>query len=144
MVYRRKLIGEGLIEEGLLNREQLGEALREQTMQTERELLGEIVIKLGFVAREKFSPFLASHFNVPYLRLSDVSLDSKVVNLIPEEIAWEFNVIAIGKEGSVLTVAIADPTDLVTLDNVRIKTGCELKRVLSPKEEIREAVRKYY
>ena len=144
MVYRRKLMGESLIDEGLLTREQLGEALREQATQAEHELLGEIVIKLGFVTRQKFHPFLASHFNVPYLRLSDVSLDSKVVNLIPEEIAWEFNVIAIGKEGSILTIAIADPTDTVTLDNIRITTGCELKRVLSPKEEIKEAIKKYY
>jgi type IV pilus assembly protein PilB len=144
MIYRRKLIGESLIEEGLINREQLADALREQASQTEHQLLGEIVVRLGFVAQEKMPAFLALHFNVPYLRLSDVSLDPKVVSLIPEEMAWEFNVIAIGKEGSTLTVAIADPTDVITLDNIRIKTGCELKRVLSPKEEIREALRKYY
>lgn len=144
MIYRRKLIGESLVGEGLINREQLADALREQVGQAEHQLLGEIVIKLGFVAHDKMPLFLASHFNVPYLRLSDVSLDPKIVNLIPEETAWEFNVIAVGKEGSALTIAIADPTDVVTLDNLRIKTGCELKRVLSSKEEIREAIRRYY
>lgn len=144
MVYRRKLIGEGLIEEGLINRKQLSDALKEQEAQEERQLLGKVVLKLGFVAQEKMPPFLASHFNVPYLRLRDVSLDPKVVNLIPEEIAWEFNIIAIGKEGSTITVAVADPADVITLDNVRIRTGCKLKRVVSPEEEIKEAVRKYY
>ena len=144
MVYRRKLIGESLIEEGLIDRYQLADALREQVNQTEHCLLGEIVIKLGFVAHEQMPPFLASHFNVKYLKLSDVSLDPKVVNLVPEEIAWKFDVIAIGKEGSTLTIAVADPTDVVTLDNIRITTGCELKRVLSPKQEIKEAIRKYY
>ena len=115
-------LGELLITEGLLTREQLDRALELQK-QSPNELLGSIVVKLGFVSEKDMTVTLSKQFNIPYVSrekgLLTPSKEQDLSKLIPEEFARKHKVLPLIRKGNLLTVALSDPTDLILLDNSR-------------------------
>ncbi len=146
MVKAEKLkIGEILVKEGLLSEENLKEALLLQEQEGKKRLLGDILISRGFLDKSKLREFLSfQRRQVPTIALSRMKLSPEVVKSIPEEIARRFNLIAIEKEGDLLTVATADPTDIILFDMVEGITGLRLVLVKSSKEEILKAIDEHY
>jgi len=146
MVKAEKLkIGEILVKEGLLSEENLKKALLLQEQEGKKRLLGDILISRGFLDKSKLREFLSfQRRQVPTIALSRMKLSPEVVKTIPEEIARRFNLIAIEKEGDLLTVATADPTDIILFDMVEGITGLRLVLVKSSKEEILKAIDEHY
>lgn len=142
---KQKLIGEGLIEAGLITSEQRERALVYQRKSPEKKLLGRLVVELGFVKEEDFAPFLAIHFGLPFLSLRGFGrVSHQAVELVPEEIARRFNLFPVCKEKQVLTVAMADPLDVIALDNLRMITSCQIQPVVSSQSDINQTIRDYY
>ncbi len=118
---RRKLrIGELLVENGLLTAEQLTLALQAQKKRGMR--LGQILVDLGYVEENQLLDFLARQLDIPFVNLSKVNLSQPTVMRLPEQHARRFNAIVIGETEKDLEVGLADPTDLLALD--------ELSRIL--------------
>ena len=130
---RRKLrIGELLVENGLLTAEQLTLALQAQKKRGMR--LGQILVDLGYVEENQLLDFLARQLDIPFVNLSKVNLSQPTVMRLPEQHARRFNAIVIGETEKDLEVGLADPTDLLALDELsRI-----LKRPIQP-SLVREA-----
>lgn len=142
---KRKLIGESLVETGLITREQRERALAHQRKSPKRQLLGRLVVELGFVKEEDFAPFLASHFELPFLSLRGFGrVSHQALELVPKDIARRFNLFPVCKENQVLTVAMADPLDVIALDNLRMITACQIRPVVSPQSDIDQIIRDYY
>ena len=124
---RRKLrIGELLVENGLLTAEQLTHALQAQKKRGMR--LGQILVDLGYVEETQLLDFLARQLDIAFVDLSAADLSQPTVMRLPEQHARRFNAIVIRETDKDLEVGLADPTDLLALDELsRI-----LKRPIQP------------
>jgi type IV pilus assembly protein PilB len=136
-------LGDILVKAGKISEEQLAQAIELQKRSEEK--LGNILIKMGFVSgEEELSEFIGRQLNIGALRLSDIELNPEVVKMIPLDIARKFNVIAIGRLGKTLIVAISDPNNIYVLDAVKFITGCSVQPVISPEKAIQKAIDNYY
>lgn len=137
-------IGEALIAQDLITRQELDTALKEQEKTTER--LGDIVLKMGFVTPEAMAPFLATYFHLPFVRIKDIYKEIKpeAVSLIPIELARRFTLLPVALDADSLTVAMFDPLDILAVDTIRLKTGFKIKRVVASEKEIAEAIEYCY
>lgn len=140
-----KPIGQSMIEANLINQQQLDELLLYQQRASERVPLGRLTVKLGLVKDEEFTPFLASYFGVPYINLEEYSaVQKEALDIVPESIAKRFNVLPLLKENDTLTVAISDPLDLTTLENLHTVTRCHIKPVVSQSSQITHGIIAHY
>lgn len=140
-----KQIGQSMVEANLINYQQLNELLEYQKKLDERVLLGKLTVELGLINEEEFAPFLASYFGVDYLNLKGhLTIQKEALNAVPEPLAKRFNILPLVKEDDNLTVAISDPLDLTTLENLGALTGCHIKPVVSPANQIRSGISAHY
>lgn len=137
----RRLLGDILIEKGLISEDQLNKALRKQ--REGGEPLGIVLVKSGLVSEVDLLKILAEQLNLDYIDLSEYKIDLGAVALIPESVARRNAVLPIGFEDSKLVVATANPTDVFIFDDLRMMTGLEIKPVVSTKEDILDAISRY-
>ena len=138
----RKLLGISLIEAGFISREQLDTALRKH--RRTGDTLGYTLLKLGYLNEQQLLNFLEGKLGFPHANLQNYVVDPKIVKLIPEDIARKYQVFPLLKVKSTLTVAMLDPLDSFVLENLRYTTGCQVKPLVSTKDEIMQAIDKYY
>ncbi|OGX48776.1 MAG: hypothetical protein A3G88_06000 [Omnitrophica WOR_2 bacterium RIFCSPLOWO2_12_FULL_63_16] len=142
-VVSAQLIGQVLLDRGLLSEEQLQQVLVAQRKPQER--FGEAALRLGLVAEAEMAQFLAEFFQLPYVALSeDEELDFSAVELVPEAMARRYGLIVIKKEGDLLTVAMADPLDVRAVDAVRVETGCRVAKMVASREAVFKAIDRSY
>lgn len=135
-------IGELLIEAGLITKEQLNEALKQQLAGGGK--LGEILIQKNFISEKQLLKTLEYQFRIPYLELADTEIEPGVQNLIPESLAKKYNLVPIKSEGNTLTIAMTDPLDFYAIDDVRLTSKLEIKPVTSIKKDIQNAIERLY
>ncbi|MCX5705548.1 MAG: ATPase, T2SS/T4P/T4SS family [Candidatus Omnitrophica bacterium] len=139
-------LGELLVQESLISADQLEKAISTQRQEGGR--LGEIVVKLGLVKEDQLVAVLGRQLNIPYFSLGTGMLkpanDQGLERLIPQEFAIKNSVLALSRTLKSLTVALADPLDLILLDNLRKLTGCEVNAVVATKSDIAKAVADFY
>ena len=131
-----------MVKANLITPEQLEKALALQ--RTSGGRLGSILAKLGYVSEEEIASFLSRQYKVPSVDLGTIKIDPTIVKLIPAEIANKHLIIPLSRNGSVLTVALANPADIFTLDEIRFMTGYNIKPVVAPESSIRNALNRYY
>ncbi|HUV67458.1 MAG TPA: ATPase, T2SS/T4P/T4SS family [Sedimentisphaerales bacterium] len=134
--------GELLVSKGLLNRRELTEALNEQRSRGGR--LGDILVRMKMVSDEDVRGALAEHLSTERVHLDEKEIDMNVARLVPEAIAKRFNLVAFGEKDQKVLVAMADPLDIIAADTVTMKTGREIRAVLSSHREIHRAIEKVY
>ena len=143
----KKLIGEELIEKGLITQKQLKHALAEQKKLSgdNKERLGEVILKCKFIKEELMVSFLEKHLRVPYMSLREREhVDINALSLIPERMARNLKLIAVSIDNSTLHIVMENPSDIIALDTVRTKTGCRVEKWFSRPVEIEEAINKFY
>ncbi len=139
---KRKLLGERLIEAGLVSQDQLDLALREQRRTGER--IGEILISLGFVTQELISSVLASEAGVTFVQLDSYLIEPKAIKCVPEAMARRFKIIPILLEPPRLTIAMANVFDVLAIDEVARLTGHVVDVVSATEGSILTAIEQYY
>jgi type IV pilus assembly protein PilB len=135
-------LGELLVREGLLTNEQLNKALQEQAANGYR--LGLAVVKLGFVRETTVVKLLARQHRMPAVDLSRFEVDPRLLKLIPGDVASRHTVLPLKREGRQLTVAIADPTNLGVVDDLKFITRYDIVPVLAGEYSMRAAIEKHY
>jgi len=135
-------IGEFLIREGLINRQQLAAALQEQKQSGTR--VGFNLVKLGHISEIDLTKALAKQFKMPAVDLSRFEVDPKIAKMIPSELATKNLVIALKRDGRTLTVAIADPTNLAMLEDLKFITRYDIFPVLAGEMTLKALVEKVY
>gem|GEM_PF-820239 len=140
---KNMLIGEMLVEEGIITKEQLKDALEEQKRTGQK--IGEVLIKLGYISKEILWTFLGYQMGVPYINLDEIpNIRQDVLKLIPEQLIRAEKLIPVNKQGKVLTVAMADPLNFLVIDDLKATTRCEIDARLSPPEDINKLIGKYF
>ncbi len=135
-------LGEILLQEGLITREQLQSALAEQRSTKAR--LGFLVVKLGFVPEIEVTKILGRQYRMPAVDLSRFEVDARILKLIPAEVAAKHCVLPLKREGRTLTVALADPSDHGLLDDLKFITRYDLFPVIAGEFTLRALIEKHY
>ncbi|HEY4649582.1 MAG TPA: type IV-A pilus assembly ATPase PilB [Gemmatimonadales bacterium] len=135
-------LGEILLREGLVTREQLAQALTEQKNTKHR--LGYVLVKLGLVQELEITKVLARQYRMPAVDLSRFEVDPKIIKLVPGDLATKSVVLPLKREGRTLTVAMADPTDLGLLEDLKFITRFDLFPVIAGEYTLRNLIEKYY
>lgn len=139
---RRKSLGEILIEQGLVTKEQIQEALSRQ--KSENRSLGEILLDLGYITESDLYSALGEQLGVPYVSLSYYSVDPSVIGLLAESFARQHKVIPLFRIGTSLTLGMVDPLNLAVIDQVVRATGLEVEPVICSPHDIEQAIDHYY
>ena len=140
--YRDRLVGRILKEMGLIEESQVQEAL---ALQQERGgAMGEILVERGYIAREDLTLALATQSGMEVVDLDEMELPSSLITRVSASIANAYHVVPVRFEEAVLTVALADPTHLKTLDDLRFLLNCEVVGAVSNEQAVGRALKKYY
>jgi type IV pilus assembly protein PilB len=135
-------LGDVLLQEGLLTREQLSSALAEQ--RTSGQRLGYILVKQGLVDEVVVTKALARQLRMPAVDLSRFEPDQKILRLIPSDVARKSLVLPLRRDGRNLTVAMADPTDLGLLQDLKFITRYDVFPVIAGEFSLRALIEKHY
>lgn len=136
------LLGQMLIDRDIVTAEQLDEALREQK-KTE-EFVGTSLIKLGFAKEEQVLSVLSEQLSIQYVKLKETEINQKAIKKVPAKFASHYKLMPINIEKNKLTVAVTDPLDLHTLDDLRLLLDCEINAMLAGEADILESIKRYY
>ncbi|MCX5763754.1 MAG: ATPase, T2SS/T4P/T4SS family [Gemmatimonadetes bacterium] len=135
-------IGDLLRREGLITKEQLDQALQEQKQSGTR--VGYNLVKLGFIDEVSLTKTLARQYKMPAVDLSQFEVDPKVVRLIPGDVALKNLVLPLKREGRTLTVAMADPTNIAVIDDLKFITRYDIFPVIAGEFTLRNALEKVF
>jgi len=135
-------IGELLVKENLLTKEQLRDARHNAKGTGNR--LGSEITKMGLLDESELADFVAKQYGVPSINLDEFEIDRAVIELVPEEVAIKHNVIPVNRAGSTLILATSDPSNIFALDDIKFLTGYNIQPVVASEEAIRRAVDRYY
>ncbi len=135
-------IGDLLVREGLISKEQLEQALIEQRGSGAR--LGYVLVKMGFVLEIEITKMLARQYHVPAVDLSRFEVDGKIIKLVPPDVALKHTVLPLKRDGRSLTVAMAEPGNMQIVDDLKFITRCDIVPVIAGEYTLRTAIEKYY
>jgi type IV pilus assembly protein PilB len=135
-------LGEVLLSQGLVTREQLATALREHRSTHQR--LGLVLVRQGVIDELELTKVLARQFRMPAVDLSRFEVDSRILKLIPADLALKRMVLPLKREGRTLTVAVADPADQGLLEDLKFITRYDLFAVLAGEQTLRALIERHY
>ncbi len=131
-------LGEMLLARGIISEEQLEEALREQQASAER--LGTILVGRGYVGEVELVRILAEHFGLEFVDLEDRPIDPSAVQLVKESFARYHQLLPFASEGDQLLVAMVNPTNVFSLDDVRSVTGKDVRPIMAEPGQLLRAI----
>ena len=113
-----------LVESGLLSVDQLARALDEQ--ERTGDFLGAILTRQNLLSETQWVPVLAEHLGLPSIRLRDADVSREALARVPAKFATHYALLPVRFDGGVLEIAVADPFNVQTLDEVRLLIGCDV------------------
>jgi type IV pilus assembly protein PilB len=135
-------LGDRLVSEGLISQEQLQKALTEQRGGSDK--LGTVLVRLNLVTEDDLVAFLSRQYNVPSISLSKLDVEPELLKLVPEQIARKHEVLPVKRQGNVLTLAMADPTNVFALDDVGFMTNLQIQPMVASQGALRKAIEHFY
>ncbi|MCP4868922.1 MAG: type IV-A pilus assembly ATPase PilB [Proteobacteria bacterium] len=135
-------LGELLLREKLITPLQLQQAIEEQ--KTVGGRLGYQLTKMGFIEENELTAFLSKQYGVPSIDLNEFDIEPDIIKLIPKEVVLKHQVIPVNRTGSTLIVAMADPSNIFAIDDIKFLTGYNVEVVVASEQAIEASVEKYY
>ena len=135
-------IGQLLIEEGIVSPEDIEKALREQ--KKSGKFLCTVLIEMGLVQEDSILPVLAKQMSLSFVKIKSLHIEPQVISKVPAKFAIHYKLMPIKLENNTITIAVTDPLDVHTLDDLRLLLGIEVKAILAGEKDILEAIREYY
>ena len=137
-----KQLGELLLERGIITESQLIKALGIQ--KEKGGLIGQILVMLGFAKEEEIAQALTVQYGFPYLPLECYEINAEAIKLIPENVAKQYNLIAIDKIGDLLTIAMSNPLNTQAIEDIEMITKCQVQVFVSTMTDVNNAIKKCY
>src|SRR5271157_3442770 len=135
-------LGEILLKESLITQDQLDKALEFQRSNGGK--LGSCLTKMGFITDDDITGVLSRQYGVPSINLKYYEIDPNVIKLIPQDTALRYQVVPLSRVGSVLTIAMTDPTNVFAMDDIKFMTGFNVEPVVASESAIAEAISRFY
>ena len=137
-----KLLGEILVEKGIIQREQLQKALDHQA--EHGGLIGEVLVSLSFATEESIAQCLAHQFGYAFLPLENYEVTKEVTALVPKNVVSHYCLMPLDKIENSLTVAMANPLNTEAVEDIEDLTSLEIQVFVATSTDIRNAIKKYY
>ncbi len=134
----KKRLGELLIEAGVLTKDALEQALAYQ--KKEGGLIGQILLSRGLITEQSLTAALAQQLKVPFLSLEVYSVNPDAMNSLEEDFCRDHHVIAFDRDEKRISLALADPLDDATIDEVEKKTSLKAQVFISTPTEVSNAL----
>ena len=135
-------LGELLLKAKLITSDQLNEALKQQKETGIR--LGEALVRSGWVTEEDITETLSAQFGVPSINLAHFEIDPNVLKLVPADVARKYNILPVNKTGATLTIAMADPTNVFAMDDIKFMTGYNVEPVVAAELALQHSIDRHY
>ncbi|MBO0960709.1 Flp pilus assembly complex ATPase component TadA [Neobacillus sp. MM2021_6] len=137
----RKRLGDLLVEAGLLSEDQLKTALKDKNP---NQKLGDALLQRGFITEQQLIEVLEFQLGIPHVSLYRYPFDTTLFTIVPKDMAKRNLIIPLKKDGERLLIAMADPMDFYTIDDLRLSTGFHIETAIATKDDILRAINKYY
>lgn len=135
-------LGEILVRENLISSQQLRETLEYQ--RTNGGRLGSNLVNLGIISDDVITAVLSRQYGVPSINLELFQIEESTIKLISQEVAQKYSVLPISKVGATLTLAMADPTNVFAMDDIKFMTGLNVEPVIASETSLQSGIGKYY
>ena len=135
-------IGELLVREKMLSLQQLQQAQDEAKRTGKR--LGATLARLGYVNDQALTQFVAKQYSLPSINLGEIEIDVAVLKLVPREICEKHQVIPVRRNGPTLIVAMADPSNIYAIDELKFLTQYNIEPVVASESALEAALSRYY
>jgi len=135
-------LGELLLKENMVTPQQLQEALGHQKMNGGK--LGKAFVSLGYVRDEEITSLLSRQYGVPSINLDHFEVDPAIIKIIPSETSRKYQILPLSRSGATLTIAMADPTNVFAMDDIKFMTGYNVEPVVASETSLEDAIEKYY
>jgi type IV pilus assembly protein PilB len=135
-------LGELLLKENMVTPQQLQEALTHQKMNGGK--LGKAFVSLGYVRDEEITSLLSRQYGVPSINLDHFEVDPAIIKIIPAETSRKYQILPLSRSGATLTIAMADPTNVFAMDDIKFMTGYNVEPVVASETSLEDAIEKYY
>jgi type IV pilus assembly protein PilB len=133
---KKKRLGEILRERGHVSAADLSAALQEQQAQARLVHLGELMLQRGLVSKKDLTSALMEVSQIPYFDCSTSQIEPQILQLVPAAMARRCHALPVGFDGAELVVAMAEPQNLQSVDELRFKTG----KVIAPRLAFRSEI----
>ena len=138
-----KSLGTLLIENRVVSEQQLERALKRQ--KERGGLLGDILIDMGFASEREVLGALAKQLNIEHISAEEVThIDVELLKLVPERVARQYMVVPLSSHDNVIDVAMANPFDIIAIDDLRALTKSRINTAIISKEGARVLIEKFY
>ena len=141
-MFKRKKIGQLLVEAGHIGEKELNIGLAEQKKRGKR--IGQVLIELGYLSEDKLLPILGKQLKVPFVDLSKVEIKPEVLKMVPEKICRKHILVPISFDGKSLMIGMADPLDVFIIDEIQFQNNCEVVRAICSENQIADTTDKLY
>jgi type II secretory ATPase GspE/PulE/Tfp pilus assembly ATPase PilB-like protein len=139
---KKKRLGELLCERAYLDESSLEVALAEQKVKHKR--LGQILLDLGYITQAQLNEALACQAGIERIDLSEVSVGSDVIGLVPADLVSKYNILPLWREDGRLAVAMSDPFQAQVMEDLRLVTGCLIQRYYAEPSQLENAILRFY
>jgi type IV pilus assembly protein PilB len=137
-------LGEILVKNNLIDREQLAKAIEEQRLSGGQVRLGSILVKQNLISEQNLTSFLSKQYGVPTVNLADYEIDPAVIKIIPPEVVQKYQLVPVNRAGATLIVAVSDPSNLFAIEDIKFMTGYNVEMVVASERDIKATIDKHY
>ena len=138
----KKTVGEILVDKSWVNEDQVKKGL--DYSNANHCKIGEALVNLSFATQEQITRALAIHFQLPFANLSKHEIPQTLIERVPKDVALEHKIVPVAQKGRTLIIAMSDPLDFFTLDNLKFILNTEVDCALATPESVEEALDEYY
>jgi type IV pilus assembly protein PilB len=131
-----------LLEQNLVTREQLTECMNLQ--RGSGQSLPTLLVEKGYLSEEDLVVTLSEQLGIPHIRLAHYNIPKAVLDEVPESLARQYYMLPVSVTGDVLTLAMADPLNILALDDLRMLTSYEIEPVVAVASELVDAINRHY
>jgi type IV pilus assembly protein PilB len=135
-------LGELLVREKLISLQQLKQAQTDQAKSGRN--LSYTLAKLGYISDGEITDFLSAQYRLPAVNLEEYDIEEDVIKLVAKDVCEKHRVIPVSRSGSSLIVAMADPTNLHAIDDIKFLTGYNVEPVVASETAVQAAIERYY
>ncbi len=138
----KKRLGDVLLEQELITEEQLRECINIQ--RTTGESLPNVLVEKKYLGEEDLVVTLSEQLGIPHIRVAQYNIPQHILDEVPESLARQYQMLPVSITGDVLTLAMADPLNIMALDDLRMLTSYDIEPVVAMMSELDHAIEKHY